>query len=149
MTRPLRRRTMLACLAGTLATACHSGRSTEMARSLASAAQAVAPGQVLSLEQAVPTAWDRVMLVGPYTPSAAIRAAAGDKLPAEVEGSGIDGRDDINLLVFLRRGGDGLALELGRGLADFDKGDLLRPVDRARARLVRDPKGMRFRWQAA
>ena len=149
MTTSLRRRTLLAGLAGALAAACRPGGDAEMARSLADAARAVAPGQVLSLDQAVPIAWDRVMLVGPYTPPAAVRAAAGEDLPADVERSGIDRRDDINLLVFLRRGGDGLALELGRGLADFDRADLLRPVDRARARLVRGATGVLFRWQAA
>ncbi len=149
MTAPhVRRRALLLCLVGLSSAGCRPADRPDMTRALATAATAVAPGQVLVLEQAVPLAWDRVLVVGPYTPLDAIRAAAGGPLPADAERIGIDKRDDIDMLVFLRPGGDGLALALGRDVADFDKADLLRPVPRAQARLVRAASGVAFRWQA-
>ena len=119
----------------------------ELSMSLERAAEAVAPGQVLSLDKVVLLPWDRVVLVGPYTPTSLVQQATGGAVPAELERIEIDRRDDINVLIFMQGSKASAAVALPRRVADFDKADLLRPKDRQKAQLVRAAAGVQFRWQ--
>ena len=136
----------VACILGV---GCESGGSdVELTRSLTEAAEAVAPGQVLSLDRAAQKPWDTVVLVGPYTPVSLIEKAIGTTVPDNVRRLALEGRDDVNLLLFLSSGKVIAAVVLPRRVADFNKADLLRPVARSKSNLVRAATGVAFRLEA-
>lgn len=146
----LPRREILLWITCTLTAGCQPAAKADMelTKTLTQAAEAVAPGQLLSLDKVVVQPWDQVLLVGPYTPNAVIQKATGGSLPAELERLEIDKRDDVNLLIFMQGGKPSTAVALPRRVADFDKADLLRPTERQKAQLVRAATGVGFRWQA-
>lgn len=148
--RRLQRRQALAWLvgvSGNLCAGCSSseGTPTGLTRSLTTAAHAAAPGETLDLERVVAQDWDTVILIGPYTPVPMIEKAIGGAAPRAVTRLSIEERDDINVLVFLLAGKVAAAVALPRSAADFNRADLLRPLDRQRAHLVRSSSGVVFR----
>lgn len=63
--------------------------------------------------------WDQLFLFAPYTPTEHIVTVTGLNSAAEVESSGIEGRDDITLLVFLADGKLQKWVPFPRGKVDF------------------------------
>ena len=144
-----RRRLALLWITCTIAAGCQPAGEADMelTQALTQAAERVAPGQVLSLDKAVTQPWDHVLLVGPYTPNDLMQKVVGGTLPAALERIEIDKRDDVNAVVFMLDGKASAAVALPRRVADFRKTDLLRPVPRQQAQLVRAASGVDFRWQ--
>ena len=142
------RRTLLAILF-TMAAGCQPAGTADMAltQTLTQAAEAVVPGQLLALDEVVTQPWDQVLLIGPYTPADVMKKILGGELPAALQRIQIDERDDVNAVVFLEGGRATAAVALPRRVADFRKTDLLRPVPRQQAQLVRAASGVDFRWQ--
>lgn len=118
----------------------------ELTQTLTRSAEATAPGQTLSLDTLLPMAWDHVLIVGPYTPVALIEKAMGASMSSQLRAIEIDQRDDVHAVVFVQQGQVAAAVALPRRVADFDKADLLRPVPRGEARLIRASSGVRFSW---
>jgi hypothetical protein len=145
----LRRQALLLIIGMTIVAGCQPAGEADMelTQTLTRAAEGVAPGQVLSLDAVVTQPWDQVLLVGPYTPNTLIEKATGGALPAALQRIDIDKRDDVNAVVFLLDGKASAAVALPRRVADFNKADLLRPVARAQAQLVRAASGVEFRWR--
>jgi hypothetical protein len=145
-----RRLTLLLIVAATAAGCEPAGKADmELTQTLTQAAEAVAPGQVLSLDKVVTQPWDQVLLLGPYTTEDLMKQTVGGDLPAALQRMQIDQRDDVNAVVFLQGGKVVAAVALPRRVADFPKSELLRPVMRTQAQLVRAASGVAFRWQGS
>ena len=114
---------------------------------LATALRGTRPGQVLDLARVVPGSWDHVLVAGPYESKERLRQACDGRLPPELERLDDFGvSEGSNWLVFLQYGEAGQALEVSRRDADFGNAQLMHPVPRARARLVRAASGPAFSW---
>jgi hypothetical protein len=145
------RRVFLLLIVSAVSTGCEPGGKAEMelTQTLTKAAEAVAPGQALSLDKLVTQPWDQVLLFGPYTTVDLMKRAVGGELPPALQRIQIEQRDDVNAVVFLQGGKVVAAVALPRRVADFPKSELLRPVPRNQASLLRAASGVEFRWQGS
>lgn len=143
------RRVFLLLIVSAVASGCEPGGKAEMelTQTLTNAAEAVAPGQSLSLDKVVTQPWDHVLLFGPYTTVDLMKKAVGGDLPPALQRIQIEQRDDVNAVVFVREGKVAAAVALPRRVADFPKSELLRSVPRTQAKLLRAATGVEFRWQ--
>jgi hypothetical protein len=119
----------------------------ELTQTLTKAAEAVAPGQRLLLDKVVSQPWDQVLLFGPYTTVDLMKKAVSGDLPPALGRIQIERRDDVNAVVFLHCGMVAAVVALPRSVADFPKSELMRPVPRTQAQLVRGASGVDFRWE--
>ena len=135
---------------GVLGAGCEVGGKPEIdpTQTLTQAAGTVQPGQELALDRVVAQPWDRVLVIGPYTPEDEMKKAIGAELPPTLKRIQIDRRDDVHAVVFMQGSTAAAAVALPRRVADFPKSELLRPVRREQAQLVKDPKGVTYRWKA-
>jgi len=143
------RRFFLLLAVSAMASGCEPGGKADMelAQRLTKAAEAVAHGQLLSLDKLATQPWEEVLLIGPYTPVDLMKQAVGGDLSPALQRIQIEQRDDVNAVVFLQGGKVAAAVALSRRVADFPKSELLRPVPRAQAQLLRATAGVDFRWQ--
>lgn len=102
-----------------------------------SLAQALAegPGAEVRLEDAVPSDWRVVTIVGPYTSPEALRRCLGNN-GSRVRTYGIESRDDVVLLVFTFPDGEHQSVAVPRSAADFGPEAVDRRYDRAQARFA-------------
>ncbi len=76
-------------------------------------------GGMLSLDTYKPNAWDRILIVKPYTDATKVDDALGFSWISEKRKT-IGTRDDINLLIFLKDNAVALEVEVTRDICDFE-----------------------------
>jgi hypothetical protein len=115
-----------ALLSSLVASACapSSGdglRDPSAVRAAVTAAVQQGPGTELRLATVTPFAWRRVYIFAPYTPLNLLRDSLRLRTLGDAErlGRGIDGRDDMTLLVFTFAQGTQASMELPRFPVDF------------------------------
>jgi hypothetical protein len=96
-------------------------------------------GQRVDLASAANFGWDRVLVVGPYTPESTMKQFMND-VPPELDDIGISNRDDIHVLLFLESKVFVRAIILPRRIAEFSKTILLQPISRGQAKFERGAK---------
>jgi hypothetical protein len=84
-------------------------------------AQAIAQGRVVDFGQLDHFAWDALYIFTPYTSGETIDAALGFAWDG-ADATGIERRDDINLLVFTRDGAVVAYSAIPRSTLDFEQG---------------------------
>lgn len=104
----------LLAVAVMMATAC-AREGGDLERRLAGA---IGRGAPVDIRTVTDFDWDRLFVFAPYTPVAEMRRCLGFEWP-EAGQSGIERRDDIALLVFVRGGRVVRALEFPRRSGDF------------------------------
>jgi hypothetical protein len=80
--------------------------------------QAIATNKVLKLPDVTPFTWEKLYIFTPYTAAKAIEKCLGFTW-TEASNTGIEQRDDINLLVFVRNDQAIQHLEYPRSKGDF------------------------------
>lgn len=93
----------------------------------------------VDLASAVPGAWDRVCILGPYSSDAAAREALGFDWPAEKLTS-IGHQDGVSLLVFVQENRVERHIEHSRAAGDFSSLSG-RCFPRGKSKFVQAPKG--------
>ncbi|MEW9897555.1 hypothetical protein ABWL39_02800 [Chitinivorax sp. PXF-14] len=126
--RPL----LLGAAAGVLLLAACTGedRVATFIHGLGVAVQELQAGQAVQMEAVNPARWSRLYVFAPYTPLAVIGAAIKTPLSADIERTGLQERDDINLLVFVDQHSVALVAAVPRNVVDFSVAGAGRPYDR-------------------
>lgn len=111
---------MSAALAATVLTSCSKQMDADQERFIKELRATVGAKDVerLSLASMPMKPWDSLYNVAPYTPAQEIRKVFGDDSD-QVLRTGIDGRDDIAVLVFMKQGRVVGAVQVPRGICDF------------------------------
>jgi len=79
--------------------------------------------------------WDRLFIYAPYTPASTIEKELRLVDPV-VRDIGIDARDDVSLLVFMRFDQVAKAVAYPRGKGDFSMAGAENPIPRQRSRFI-------------